>query len=125
MLMFNATSVGFFLGSIFDHATKATTGAMLFNLPYLVFAGYFLNLKDIYVWLRWLQYFSPIRYSTEALLRNEFENNSEYSVEFQNIHERYGYDLGVWPCVLLLLALAIVFRILAIIGLKLTVSKVQ
>jgi len=125
VLVFCSTSVGFFVGCLFDNASKATPASMMIMLPYIIFGGYFVNLKDVYVWLRWIQYISPLRYSTEALLRNEFEDNSDYSAEFQKIYERYDYNFGLWPCIGMLFLLSFVFRIGALIALKLTVAKVQ
>lgn len=92
-------------------------------LPFILFGGYFVNLDDVYVWLRWLQYLSPIRYSTEAILRNEFENNSKYG----NIttYQKYHYDIGMWYCILILGGLGVFFRFFALFFLRLTVAKVQ
>lgn len=97
----------------------------MFMLPIFIFGGYFVNLGDVYVWLRWLQYLSPVRYSMEALLRNEFEDNSDYSAEDQKVYERYHYDIGLWGCIGLLFLYAVVFRIIAMLFLRLTISKVQ
>lgn len=124
-VVFTATSVGFFLGCLFDNSSKATTGSMLFMMPYFIFGGYFVNLKDVYVWLRWLQYLSPIRYSMEALLRNEFEDNSDYSADDQKVYEQYDYNIGLWGCIGLLFLWAVIFRIVAVIALRVTVAKVQ
>jgi ATP-binding cassette, subfamily G (WHITE), eye pigment precursor transporter len=89
----SATSLGFFIGCAIQNASVATAMVTILLLPFILFGGFFVNLDDIYVWLRWLQYLSPIRYSTEALLRNEFENNSEYDGKVT--FERYKYDLGL------------------------------
>lgn len=94
-------------------------------MPQLIFAGYLVNLGDIYVWLRWLQYLSVLRYSTEAILRNEFEDNTRYAEEFRNTYENFDYDIGLLPCILILLGLAVVLRCLAGVLLKVTVARVQ
>lgn len=118
-----ATSMGFFVGCAVQNASAATSLVTVAMLPFILFAGFFVNLDDIYVWLRWLQYLSPIRYSTEAILRNEFEDNSKYDgiVTYQ----KYNYDLGLTNCLIILAAFAVGFRILALIALKVTVAKVQ
>ncbi|CAI2360246.1 unnamed protein product [Moneuplotes crassus] len=125
VLVFCSTSVGFFIGCLFDNPSVATPASMIIMMPYMMFGGYFVNLKDVYVWLRWIQYLSPLRYSTEALMRNEFEDNEEYSQEFQEIYEKYDYNIGLWPCIGILALLSILFRIGAYISLRLTVTKVQ
>ena len=99
-------------------------GSMLFMLPYMVFGGYFVNLNSIYVWLRWMNYLSPIRYSMEALLRNELENNSNYN-EADQIYKSFHYNFGMWWSILMLLVLAISFRAIALIALRITVVKIQ
>lgn len=121
--VFCATSIGFFIGCAVTNASAATSLVTLIMLPFILFAGFFVNLGDVYVWLRWLQYLSPIRYSTEAILRNEFEDNSEYAGK--NTYERYHYDLGLGVCILILAIQAVVFRILALLFLKWKVAKVQ
>jgi len=92
-------------------------------LPFILFGGFFVNLGDVYVWLRWIQYLSPIRYSTEAILRNEFEDNSKY--EGKITYQQYEYDLGLATCIIILAALSVGFRFLALIFLRLTVRSVQ
>jgi len=97
---------------------------MLLMFPYIVFGGYFVNLSTIYVWLRWLSYLSPIRYSMEALLRNELENNSDYTEEDQ-IYKSFHYNIGMWWSILMLLVLAVSFRAIALVALRITVVKIQ
>ena len=89
-----ATSIGFFLGCLVKDPSIATDASLLFFIPFAIFGGFFLNLKDVYSWLSWLQYFSPIRYSTEALLRNEFEDNGDYE-NGEAILESYDFNLGL------------------------------
>mmetsp|Transcript_23349 Transcript_23349/g.20737 ORF Transcript_23349/g.20737 Transcript_23349/m.20737 type:complete len:189 (-) Transcript_23349:122-688(-) len=90
-----ATSIGFFLGCIFSDPSVATDASMLFMLPFIVFGGFIVNLNDAGGYISWVQYFSPIRYSTEALLRNEFEDNGDYTGG-EALFDRYGYDIGLW-----------------------------
>ena len=66
------------------------------TIPFIMFGGYLVNLNNIYVWLRWIQYISPIRYCNEILLRNEFENNDNYP-NGEEFYESLGYDLGILP----------------------------
>lgn len=119
-----ATSMGFFVGCAVQNASAATALVTVVMLPFILFAGYFVNLGDVYVWLRWLQYLSPIRYSTEAILRNEFEDNSIYN-NSNNIYEQFNYDIGLANCIIILAAMAVGFRMLAALALKVTVAKVQ
>mmetsp|Transcript_8051 Transcript_8051/g.7131 ORF Transcript_8051/g.7131 Transcript_8051/m.7131 type:complete len:102 (+) Transcript_8051:514-819(+) len=93
-------------------------------LPFLIFGGLLVNLNTVPVWIRWLGYISPIRFSAEALLRNELENNDNYPGG-EEVLENLGYTVGLWESIMILLSLGLFFRILAAIGLRYTVSKVQ
>ena len=106
-----------------NNAAVAATLSMVF-MPFILFGGFFVNLDDVYVWLSWLQYLSPIRYSTEALVRNEFQNNEKYG-EYSKIYEDYNLNLGLGYCIMLLTILAVVLRLLALAALRLKVAKVQ
>ena len=43
-------------------------------IPIILFAGIIVNLDTSYVWIRWIQYISPLRYGLEVLHRVEFED---------------------------------------------------
>mmetsp|Transcript_13231 Transcript_13231/g.11713 ORF Transcript_13231/g.11713 Transcript_13231/m.11713 type:complete len:101 (+) Transcript_13231:289-591(+) len=98
--------------------------AMLIIMPAMMFGGYFVNLKDVYPWLRWITYLSPIRYASEALIRNEFEDNNDYT-NGENYYESLDYNVGKWWSLFLLIAMSVFFRLLAAVSLRLTISKVQ
>ena len=118
------TSVGFLFGSIFHNPSKAATGWLLIMLPYFIFAGYLVNLENITIWLRWITYVSPIRYSLEALLRNEMEDNPEYSSESKE-YERFHFNLTLPFWIGMLLTLSLIIRLIALVGLRATVARVQ
>lgn len=119
-----ASSISLFIGCSVSNAETAIFMMSLIVIPNKVFSGYLVNLHDISIYVRWMQYTSPVRYLFEALLRNEFEENSNYE-NGEALLENYHLDLGMWPCILILLFIAIVFRILALLALKLTVKRVQ
>ena len=75
---------------MFTDAAVATSVGPLILAPILLFSGYFVNLDSVYVWLRWLQYLSPVRYSLEMLLRNEFDGKK---TEFDPLTQ-FSYNLG-------------------------------
>ena len=76
-------------------------------LPFLVFGGYVFNLEDVPIYLKWFQYLSPLRYSTEALVRNEFENNDIYA-NGEEVYKKLHYDLGMFWCILILLFFSVI-----------------
>lgn len=137
LLVFTTSALGFLVGSVFTNEAVAIRVAPLALTPAILFAGFFFNLNTVYVWLRWLQWVSPIRYALEALIRNEFDDNDRYNQQ-QNYYgtsdfnknpgspaEQLGYNLGLTNCLWILFGLGIGLRIIALIGLKLGVRKVQ
>jgi len=107
-------SFGLLLGSAFDDPKVAISIAPMFANPFMIFAGFYINSSNIPVYVRWLQYLSPFKYSLEALATNEF-NDSAFS---DRAFEQQDFDLGLGNCILILFVLGIVFRGLALVSLK-------
>lgn len=73
------------------------------------------------VWLSWIQYISPIKYSTEAMVYNEFTIDPN---GIGNDFEAFlNYSLGYNNCIGILIALIFLFRILGFICLRMRVRK--
>lgn len=68
------TAIGTFISAIFDDVGLALAVLPLFLLPVLLFSGLFVNSENFPVWLSWLQYGSPVRYSFSGLLQNQFDS---------------------------------------------------
>ncbi|CAI2358917.1 unnamed protein product [Moneuplotes crassus] len=118
-----STSFGFFIGCLVRDPSVAAQVSLLMYLPFVFFGGFFVNLGDVFTFLRWIQYLSPIRYMMEAFLRNEFEDNSDYPNGDQ-IYEKYHYDLGTAPCILIVIVVGIALRMIALLTLKLSVTPI-
>lgn len=81
------------------------------------------NVEEIVVWLRWLQYISPIRYTFEIGLRAEYRhedfptgtalNPVDYPVDHYNLH------LGTKWCFGIMAFMVVGVRILGYFFLKL------
>ena len=56
-------SLGLFLGSLSKDARSVTTLAPALAQIVAVLSGYFKNLSNIPMWIGWIQYLSPMRYS--------------------------------------------------------------
>ena len=67
-----ASSLGYFMSSIFPKEEYAVMLSPLIMMPIILFGGLFSNLEELEAWIRWFQYISPIRYALESLVRNEF-----------------------------------------------------
>ena len=74
LLVFCASSFGYLLSSIFTNTEAAVSLSPLVMLPIILFGGVFTNSDTYYDWISWLQYISPIRYSLEALVYNEYHD---------------------------------------------------
>lgn len=55
---------------------QALTPAALFVIGLIVYTGFVLPVRDMQVWLRWINYINPLAYSYEALVANEFRGRS-------------------------------------------------
>lgn len=74
LIVLSATSIGYFLGSLFPQPETAVVVSPVCMMPIIIFGGLMVNVDDIYPWLAWIQWLSPIRYGMEALMRNEFSD---------------------------------------------------
>lgn len=93
-------------------------------MPIMLFSGFFSNAGGYPDWIGWVQWISPIRYSLEALIQNEF-GNREYGPNDVNLVQFLGFDLGIGSCLAILAGLAVFFRIFAAVCLRLLVTKFQ
>ena len=124
LLVYCSSSLGFLMGTAFTNATIALAMAPLVISPIIIFSGTFFDLDQAYVWLRWLQWISPIRYACEALMRNEFVGNSRYEVDVLS-YIYPSFTLGKWNCILINGCLGVGFSMFSLIFLKLRVRKSQ
>ena len=67
-------ALGMLIGCTFKSKEVAMQVMPLAILPIMIFGGLFVNLETIPKWLHWIQYISPIKYSFNAMLIEEFSN---------------------------------------------------
>ena len=115
-----AASMGYFLSSVFEDEQTAAGVAPLCVFPMLLFGGLFAN-NDSVPWLSWIQYISPIKYCSEALMWNEFSNDPHDLRD--DIMDFIGYKLSYWKCCGILIALIVGFRTIAFFSFRLLVTK--
>ena len=119
LLVLSSTALGVAVGTIFDSERTAIAWGGLFLGPIMLFSGFIVNLEQVYVWIRWLEYFSPVRYAAEVLLRNEFEDNPKYRF---NPMDTYSLDFGTTNCLIMLILMTFGLRAISIIALKRSVK---
>ena len=126
LLTQSAASFGYFMSSIFNKEETAVGVAPTIVMPIILFGGQFANAGNIQKWISWLQYISPIRYSFEAIIINEYDSRI-YDITKGEVNPKIfmGFDVGMWKCLVILTAITIGLRIFSLIFLKLLVSKFQ
>ena len=83
-----------------------------------------MNLENSSVLVRWIQYVSPVRYAGEAYLRNEFDGN-EHKYFGVNPIMKLGYDIGFNKCLIYLFCLGCILRVVALLCIRVRISKLQ
>ncbi|CAD8179154.1 unnamed protein product [Paramecium octaurelia] len=118
----NGNSMGLMAGCAFNDIKVATSIVPLVLLPLIIFSGFFANSKQFFVWIGWIQYISPVKYSFEALATNEFDGRS---YEFGDPIETLGFEVGQWESIGILIAFVVAIRLGAYMFLNILRSKQQ
>ncbi|KAJ2452359.1 hypothetical protein EV183_002989 [Coemansia sp. RSA 2336] len=85
-------SFGLFLGSLFSDMSTILAALPVLFLPFLLFGGLLVNTGNSTVWLRWLQWVSPIKYGYTAMMKNQFTG---YVVDGQPIGDAYLEEVNL------------------------------
>ncbi|KAI7823745.1 hypothetical protein BX661DRAFT_206998 [Kickxella alabastrina] len=72
VIAFNGYSIGVLLGAMFRDITGIVNAVPILFLPIVLYGGLFVNDTNTVVWMRWLQWFSPIKYGYTAIMKNQF-----------------------------------------------------
>jgi len=112
-----AASVALLVGSIAANAEVANQAAPAIFVPQLLFAGFFIKIDNVPVFLRWVQYICALKYGMNLFLLNEFGEDArkDWPVEDQMNAERFITANDVvpdhrWLYVAILVAIVIVIR---------------
>lgn len=105
---------GMFIGTVITDFSIALEIAPLFFLPMMLFSGYTSNTETIVKGLKWIEYISPIRYTFEYLIYNEFEGTAYKN----NPIDLLNFTLGMEKCIGILTAIGVCFMLLSLIFLK-------
>jgi len=140
LLNFISVSLGIAISAGSPSITAANVLGPVILVIFMLFGGFFINLSSIPVYFIWLQYSSFIKYCFIALMRNEFEGltftcTSSQLIQPGNICpvttgvealQNYGMDssdLTVTSCSLIILGMALFYRLLGYILLRQTTKK--
>ena len=119
LIVIFSQTYGMLVGTLFyDEKATVHFSAVLFG-PLVVFGGYIVHIENVYVWMRWMQYLSPIRFAFEILLKNEFDDNSKYKT---NANDRYELDFGIFNWYIMLTVSIFVTALLGFLTLTRVIS---
>jgi len=121
LMSLSAGGFGLLVGSFLTNPITAATSVSALTVPFNIVSGYYINVKDIPIFLSWLQYVSPVRYSMEAFMWNEYDG----SVFTKAPVEALSYEWGLNTALLGLVGLTILFRIASFFALKAVARTVQ
>ena len=92
-------------------------------IPFMLFSGFLTNTENILPPLKFFEYISPLRYTFEYFIRNEFEND-EYLGESNPI-KTLNFSMSKPLIILILVIMFFVYIIFIITFLKLTTKNVK
>ncbi|PIA15045.1 hypothetical protein COEREDRAFT_75456 [Coemansia reversa NRRL 1564] len=85
-------SFGLLMASLFSNMGTILAALPAMFLPFLLFGGLLVNSGNSTVWLRWLQWVSPIKYGYTAMMKNQF---SGYVVDGMPIGDSYLEEVNL------------------------------
>jgi len=120
-------ALGMLIGCTFKSKEVAMQVMPLAILPIMIFGGLFVNLETIPKVFHWIQYISPIKYSYNAMLLEEFQSldnlvcsdtqrKPDGSCPFDNgeqVLTTMGMDQTKEECFMILVMMYVVLRLLA------------
>ncbi|KAJ2747155.1 hypothetical protein GGI20_000769 [Coemansia sp. BCRC 34301] len=77
---------GFLLGASFKTLSAVLAALPVMFLPFMLFGGLLVNTGNSTVWLRWIQWISPIKYGYSAMMKNQFAG---YIVDGKSVGDEY------------------------------------
>jgi ABC-type multidrug transport system ATPase subunit len=123
VLVFLAQGMGLLFGCAFTDFNTAMIVTQFSLMPAFLFSGFLINQENMPIWLAWLRFLSPFRYTMEAALRNEFDGVDVNKFQGANPVTQLNLDIGLWNCVIIMTCMGVGFRILACMLLRFLVRK--
>jgi hypothetical protein len=120
-LAMTSNSLAMILGAGLSDVKEVTELSSLLFVPQILFAGFFIRLNQIPVFLRWAQYLCGMSYAIKLVFTIEFNGNlhscNENEAAHQNCHallKSNGLDNDlIWISVILLFVIFLVARAIA------------
>lgn len=117
-----ASSIALMMGCITKNLRTAMELSPMIFVPQILFAGFFIPMSQIPVWLRWAQYLCSLKYAINLLITLEFANGAcpaEEKFECDEILSSNDVEEDRWWLyATILVVLVCGFRLIAFVSLK-------
>ncbi|KAJ2383857.1 hypothetical protein GGI23_007053 [Coemansia sp. RSA 2559] len=118
-------SLGMLLAIVCKTMSAIVAALPLVFVPLLLFGGLFVNTGNSTVWLRWIQWLSPVKYAFAALMKNQFKG---YVVDGKPLGDQYleTMQLGTFSIavnIVFILGIGLIFWCLAYAALFFSTAK--
>eukprot|EP01083_Nonionella_stella_P176820 619668_1 len=114
-----AYGLGLFVGAMAASPEAAAALLPVSIIPFMMFAGFFVNVDSMPVWISWMAYVSFMRYGFEAAVVSQFDDdfqvkgcqNPSSDCSFSNgkeLKDFYGYgNINLWVHIIIVYSFAI------------------
>ncbi|KAJ2553898.1 hypothetical protein EV175_002776 [Coemansia sp. RSA 1933] len=118
-------SLGMLLATVCESMSSIVAVLPMVLIPLLLFGGLFVNSGNSTVWLRWIQWTTPVKYTFTATMKNQFEG---YIVDGQPLGDQYleSLQLGSFSVavnIIFVLGIGLIFWCLAYVALMYSTTK--
>jgi ABC-type multidrug transport system permease subunit len=120
-----SSAIGYFVSSLFNDVATASMVAPIIMMPFMLFSGFYANFDTLAAWIAWFKWVNPQKYALEAMLQNEYQFDQYENPNPAN-YDIIGFlhiDFPLYNAILMLVFLAIFFRISAFFALKALISR--
>ena len=118
-----AISMGYFISSAIKDGTTALMLSPMMAMPLMIVGGFFSNAGEMPIYIEIFSYVSPMMYTFNNLAMLEFENSDYPSA--QQFLSYMDIDRTYWTGILYLGILIVSAQVIAVIMLKVLISKFQ
>lgn len=118
LVSFAGNSLGLLIGSLSSDPKQVSAIIPVLLVPFILFSGFFKNRNNLPVWLGWMEYISPIKYSFSAFTINQITQNNA-------VLTTLGFDFDMWPAIGMLIALTVFYRVFSLFFLWLLRTKLE
>ncbi len=121
MVSLCGNAMAILLGCLTSDVKVASGLAPLFFLPLLMCSGFYSNIASLPLYTRWVNYIDPFGYAFNAVLHNEFDDKYTLMDPLRVVNP----PTGIWDSLLYLFIIILFFRMLGLLALRLSITKVQ